>query len=455
MSENNSNPLAEDQFKDNIIRNLLALNQLILDAYSMDTYEKLSFLILNKTVTFTRYSRAVLFRGMSSTIVGISGTSKPDRNSRYFYRWREIAAKIRNKEEACIISEDSLNSVEIYAEYSQDNNGTSACWLPLVAGGVMHGALLLERWDGDVWVENDLKSLDKIIQAYGSALAKFKRHTFFSRKRILKYIIAAVVIVGMVVGYNIPVPYRIVAPCEVIPEDPYSVTAQTNGVIKDVLVKPGDSVTEDQLLISYDKDVAEQELKTYEQEINITYADYERATVQSLQNSQGKSEINLLANKLAQDKTRYMMVLNRLKKMDLYSPQRGVVIMPDWERWEGKPVVVGERIMQIADPARTKVRIGIPVNERLKFKDNLSVSIMLNSNITGSYNAELSYVDISSSISETGVPEYSAEAKWRTENLAGVSIGMKGTAYINGDDVRFGNWLLRRPIASVRRFFGW
>ncbi len=454
MSASNGISQNESQMKDIVLRNLSILNQLTLETFSLESQKKLIFHILNKTVVFCSYSRAILFKPGSNKIFGISGTSKFEKHSQAVYQWQNIAKSIVDKDKSCIISEETVADKSLYSNYNEGNNGTSACWLPLIYKEHSYGALLLERWDGKEWREPDLKGLAPITNAYAIALSKFISKKSYSGKRILKTFILFLILACLVVGYNIPIPYRIVAPCEVIPEDPYPITAETNGVIKAVLIKPGDDVSKGQHLISYDKEVIEQELKTYEQEIYKTREDYNRAEVQSINNSMAKSEINLILNKFEQDKIRYNMVRSKLNKMDLYAPDAGVVIMPDYEKWEGKPVVVGERIMQIADPDKTKLRIGIPVNERLKFDDDLEVKIVLNSDATSSYSARLSYVDIYSTLSETGISEYLAEAEWDSE-VSGVSIGMKGTAFIHGDKIKLGNWLLRRPIAAVRRFFGW
>ena len=35
-----------------------------------------------------------------------------------------------------------------------------------------------------------------------------------------------------------------------------------------------------------------------------------------------------------------------------------------------------------------------------------------------------------------------------------VKMGLKGTAILYGDEVPLGYWLIRRPLAAVRRFIG-
>ncbi len=45
------------------------------------------------------------------------------------------------------------------------------------------------------------------------------------------------------------VPLRVVAPCEIVPEDPYLVTAPLNGVISEVVVDSGADVAKGDLLV--------------------------------------------------------------------------------------------------------------------------------------------------------------------------------------------------------------
>ncbi|MCH7840848.1 MAG: HlyD family efflux transporter periplasmic adaptor subunit, partial [Planctomycetes bacterium] len=251
----------------------------------------------------------------------------------------------------------------------------------------------------------------------------------------------------------IRVPLRIVAPCEVAPRDPVVVAAPLNGVIDEIPVWPGRSVEVGDLLAIYDKRVATEELKVARQQVEIIKSDLQRSRVQAFDSPAERSRIKLLENRLEQEKTRLGIAQYRVDKLEVRAPVRGTLMFADPHEWRGRPVQVGERLMMIVDPERTKLRIWLPGHDNINFDRDKPLTVILDSDPSSSRTARLSFVANHSQMNPDGVTCFRAEAEW-IQGPSNIKMGLQGTAILFGERVSLGYWLLRRPLAALRRFIG-
>ena len=83
-----------------------------------------------------------------------------------------------------------------------------------------------------------------------------------------------------------------------------------------------------------------------------------------------------LTSQLRQDKARLKVAEYRRDNLIVRSPTDGSVIVTDPHELEGRPVVIGEKIMQITDPTDTMVRIYLPQDDRIDFPGDAAVSVI-------------------------------------------------------------------------------
>jgi len=77
----------------------------------------------------------------------------------------------------------------------------------------------------------------------------------------------------------------------------------------------------------------------------------------------------------------------------------------------------------------------------------------LNADPGTKYEALLRYVAPQTSRNPQGGASFVAEAELTAPD-AGINVGSKGFAIVYGREVRLGYWLLRKPLAGIRQFFG-
>lgn len=438
---------------------LATLQQLTLEAGLSESRAQLGFRILNRTIAYCQYDRAALWlpAGRGWKLLGVSGGVDVNQQAPLVAEWTRALRATGDLQAPMIIEPDARPALppEWHA-LGRRTNGFSLAWLPIVVSGRPVAALWLERWNGSRFTRHDLTRLEPLILAYGVAWRSVTRprgrlaRLLGSRKWITACAASLAILTALVL---VPVPLRIVAPCEVVPDQPLVIAAPLAGVIDEVLVLPGRQVAAGELLAVYDKRVALEELKVAEQQVLIIDSDLQRARVQAFQDADARAQIALLENRLAQEQTRLRLARERAARLQIRAPQAGTLMFDDPHTWRGRPVQVGERIMMIVDPQRTKLRIWLPESDKIEFGRERPVHVVLDCAPQASRRATLRFLANHYELNRDGQPCFRAEADW-ADAAATARMGLQGTAVLYGDDVPLGCWLLRRPLAAVRRTLG-
>ena len=363
---------------------LATLQRLSLQAGLSENLRQLTFRMLNHTVACCRYDRAVLwsFAGDRARLLGVSGNVAVNRRGPLADEWRRLVATLTDR--------DVPPSSAPNTSASRPSPGTSSpahtrpvSYLAADPRRRAHRRRTLAGALGRKPVsESDLSRLESLALGYGVAWRSVApgpralRGITSSRKWLIAVTLG--VVLAMALCF-IKVPLRIVAPCEVVPRDPVSVAAPLQGVIDEVLVLPGSSVRAGDLLAAYDKRVALEELNVARQQVQIIEADLQRVRVLAFTDAGERAEITLLENRLEQEKTRLRVAQHRVDQLDIRAPVAGTLMFADPHEWRGRPVQVGESLMMIVDPARTKLRVWLPEHDNICFDRNHAVTVILDS----------------------------------------------------------------------------
>ncbi len=437
-----------------VVKILALLNQLSLAAFKCKKKQALIFQMLNDTVQLAPYDRAVLWEIQGSTpkLLGVSGQSQVNKNSGLAELWQRSIKNLKDSYSIQTLSRDSFKEGnDSWQEVSQHKNQPSIQWLPIVVNKDLVLGLWLERWEAKPWSPGEIDILTFLIQAYAAAWEKFvpkitirkitRRQTFF------------LFVVIFCLLFLVHIPLRIVAPCEVVPKEPTLVTAPLDGIIADMIVKPGDYVTMDQILFKYDRRIPEQEYKVAQKQVQITQSELNRATTLAFQDHRHLSEVATLRLSLQKENLSLDLAQYQVERLNVFAPQLGVVMLDDPDQWKGKPVVVGERILKISDPDMTQVRVWLPEGDNVELDYGKDVKIILNVAPESTLYARLNYIADFSEVNDTGVPSFVAEADWVNEDFD-AKMGLKGTAILYGEEVPLFYWIIRRPWATLRGLIG-
>jgi biotin carboxyl carrier protein len=441
------------------LESLAGLQQLALEAGLSDSRKQLIFRMLNRSIIYCRYDRAVLWSltGRMPKLLGVSGNCNVDSSSRVAGEWRDLIGAMSNRQKPRILEPGMFGDRKAtWQTLAGRTNGLSVAWLPIKVDDRTVAGLWLERWGGSWFADADLAALETLALSYGIAWKAVVRRpnrligVLRSRRRATTIGVAASLILA---ACFIKVPLRIVAHCEVVPRDPVAITAPLNGVIDEIPVLPGRSVEKGELLAVYDQRVAVEQLKVAREQVQIIASDLQRSRVQAFEDPSARAAIALLENRLEQEQIRLRITEHQVAQSEVRAPVSGTLMFDDPHQWRGRPVQVGQRLMMIIDPAKTKLRIWLPDSDNIDFDRNRTLTVILDSDPSTSRSARLRFLAPHSQVDKSGKPCFKAEAEWVNPGR-NLKMGLQGTAVMYGQRVSLGYWLLRRPLAALRRHLG-
>jgi multidrug resistance efflux pump len=431
---------------------LASINRLSLKAFNAKTKQALIFLILNDTLKVVQYKRAGLWKitKHQPELLGISGYSTFNAQTPYVKRWGQLVKNIKNIEISQIIP-ITENFTEDNKPFSLTNPPPNVLWLPIVTQSNFSLGLWLERHFNNPWKEDEIEILDYLMQNYSAAWDKFSRWNFgkINFRNPAIYIAAILLLTASFI--HIPLP--ISAPCEIVAQSPILITAPLDGIVNEIKVEPGQTVKKGDILFAYDKRALLEELKVAKDQVQMVQAELKRANSLAFKDKKSLDLVGVNKEKLKKEEAELDLAMYRASELDVKSPINGIVMLDDADQWRGKPVHVGESVMTVSDPDKTKIKIWIPENDNVEINPKHTIKIILNTMPEKTFHAKLKYISKYTAINDKSSANFVAEAEWIQPN-EDVLSGLKGTAILYGEDVPILYWILRRPWAYIRNVLG-
>lgn len=439
-------------------RILRTLYQLSTDLFASESRRDLNFRILNNTIRLFPYSRAVLwsFDNKRPKLIGVSGQEDVKRQSPLALLWKDVISSLKEKKTLRILNDTPEADPGGWQELAQKTAGLSVMWVPIVENGVLRAGLWLERWAEKSWEPGECEIMSSLAQSYSLAWKRFNpvsrwRNRGSARLYSLTAVLASLVFIFLF--YFQTTSLRVVASCEVVPKNPEMIAAPLEGVIKEVLIQPGEKVKEGDLLFAYEDRIILQDLKVAQKQVQIIQSQYDRVRLNAFKNREAMEKIQSLKYRLEQEKIRLKLAESNVKHLEVRAPMDGICMVDNPEYWNGRPVQIGERIVMLFQPNQNKVKIFLPENDNIQFDWKKPVQIILNADPASKHQAMLNYMAPQTSKNPQGGASFIAEADL-TDPGARIKVGSKGSAIVYGEEVRVGYWLLRKPLAGFRYFLG-
>ena len=325
-------------------------------------------------------------------------------------------------------------------------------WCPLKhPGGQIFGGLWLTR--DQPWANHEVTLLQRLIEAYAYAWSAVgpsnSRRWRWGLSRTTTWILAA----AMLGSLAIPVPMSTLAPAKIVAKDPLIVSAPIDGVIAEILVLPNTVVSEGQVLFKYEDTTFRNEYQVSERNLDVSMAHYRRAGQGSFGDAEQKADVPLLRAEVELRETERNYAHERLTKVEVKAEQAGLLLYTDKSDWIGKPVVVGQRIMELANPQQLEVRIDLPVEDAIVLREGAPVKLFLNANPFSSVSATVSHASYHAEVLSNNKLTYRVTAQLE-QGSSEFRIGWQGSAKIYGKQVMLFTYLFRRPISAIRPWIG-
>jgi multidrug resistance efflux pump len=411
------------------------------------TPAQLSYSLVNDGQALFRFRHAALL--IAGKVQAVTGVSAVEPNAPFVAFVEQAAAQLFKQDglgQARVITAD-LVSESVRVDWQSLSAG-QVFWLPLLDHqGQVFGGLWLAR---DLpWTSPEQVLLSQLGDTYSHAwLALQPRKPWrlrWTRKR--QVVLAAALLLGLL----IPVRQSVLAPAEVVPLGGQVVAAPLDGVIAEFLVKPNQSVKNGDLLLRFESTSLKAQADVAERALGVAEAELKVNSQRSFADAQSSSKIDLLAARVEQKRAERNYALELLKRSEVRAERDGIAVFADAERWLGKPVQTGERLMEIADPNQAELRIELAVGDAIALAPGAQVALFLDSDPLQRHLAWLERSAYEAQPTAAGQLAYRLDARF---DAAPPRIGLRGTAKIFGDRAPLALYLLRRPLAGLRQSVG-
>jgi hypothetical protein len=434
-------------------RALVTLLQLGRRARAANTPEELAFIMVNESLQLLEYRQASLWlTGNFGRVAAVSGVPEPDANAPYV-QW--LGHVFRHQ----LRQENSQQLHSLHATHLSDTLATDwaswlptqGLWLPLVVKENIIGVLLLAR--ENPWSDAEQALAKEMQDAYAHALASHVRQVQhrrlwqeFKHKKWLW--------IGFVITCFFPVRMSVLAPAEVIPLNPFLVRAPLDGVVDKFSVVPNQTVVAGDALFNLDTSVLKSHHALAQQAYNTAQEEFRQSAQLAVTDDKGKLEMALRRGALAEKSVELEYTANQLQRVQVKAERAGIAVFADVNDWLGKAVVIGERILLIADPQQVELRIDLPANDIIPIEPGASVNLYPNASPISSYTARVKSVSYQAEPTTSGILAYRVKAELDAEDQL-PRIGLMGTAKISGNRVPLIYYLFRKPISAARQWLGW
>jgi multidrug resistance efflux pump len=304
--------------------------------------------------------------------------------------------------------------------------------------------------------ESEQAAAEWVARSTGYALWAWRSERHAVRvwlKRAMTWRIIAGAAAVLALSALIPVRLSALAPAEITPLRPIPVTSPLDAVVREIVVKPNQIVKADELVAVLDDTSLRNRLELAGKALDVARADLQRVTFKAFTDDASRLELQVLNARVQEKRAEVSYLTELLDKSKLTAPQGGVAVFSSQDEWRGRPVQVGERVMLIADPSLIDITVYLPPEDAIDLEPGAKVELLLHVNPLSPLDAQIERASYEAVQSPDGNLAYVI----RAQLLPGQGlprIGLRGTAKVYAGRVSLGYYLLRKPLAFMRRSLG-
>ncbi|MFT3736522.1 MAG: efflux RND transporter periplasmic adaptor subunit [Rhodocyclaceae bacterium] len=248
----------------------------------------------------------------------------------------------------------------MHADLASAGVGESVLSLPLIAEQRVVGALTLIRERRRAWPHSDIQSLETLAVSVGavlflklrsqdSAWARLKRdglgllRNLFSRGHYKTKAITLAILLTIGSLSLVPVPANVTAPARLEGLIQRSITVPIDSFIKEVFVRPGDTVTMGQPLLQ----LADQELRTQQRKLESELARFRSEHADAFAR-QDRARMVVAQARVDETGAQLDLIEEQLSRTQITAPFDGLVIQGDLQQQIGAPIKRGDTLMTLA-----------------------------------------------------------------------------------------------------------
>ncbi|GKW03192.1 efflux RND transporter periplasmic adaptor subunit [Pectobacterium odoriferum] len=418
-------------------------------ARAANSTEELAYCIVNDSQPLFSFRHAALV--INGKVRAVTGVTQPAPHAPFIAFVERACTQLSSVDEKALAQCRVIQASQLDEQSRKDWQALSApeaLWSPLNdRQGNPFGAIWYAR--EQPWQSTDQVLAEQLSGAFSHAwLALEPQTTRWRRRARWKIVVPALLLLACLF---IPVRQSVLAPAEVIPHQGRVVAAPLDGVIQSFTVLPNQSVRQGEVLVRFDSTTLKAQADVAERALNVAEAEHRASSQRAFQDADSKARLDFLAAQVAQKRAERDYANALLSRAEIRAERDGIAVFADATRWMGKPVRTGERLMELADPALTALRIELDVGDAIQLQQEAPITLFLDSDPLTPHAALLERIAYESEQTPAGNLAYRLDARFTDTPPR---IGLRGTAKISGDYVPLAVYLFRRPLAVIRQAIG-
>ncbi|MGQ7248415.1 HlyD family efflux transporter periplasmic adaptor subunit [Halomonas sp. V046] len=249
------------------------------------------------------------------------------------------------------------------------------------------------------------------------------------------------------------VPLTTRAPVEVVPQAPFVVTAPLAGVVERIVVPPGAAVSPGDALVQFVDVALESDYDVAQRKVEVAEAKMFRVQQAAIRDPQAKRELALAESERQLAGTERDYARAMLDKTVIHAVRPGIALYSDPKDWVGRPVDVGEALMQVADPEHVEFRLQVPAEDAATLSPNALVDVFLDAAPLEPIQAHVARAAYKAEPDAAGIAVFGVTAVAESGSWT-PRLGLRGTARLHGAKVSLFYYLFRRPLVALRQLTG-
>jgi multidrug resistance efflux pump len=252
----------------------------------------------------------------------------------------------------------------------------------------------------------------------------------------------------------VPVPMTVLAPAEVVARDSFMVTAPVEGTIDQIAVETNQRVKAGDILVRFVDTASRNQLAIAEQELAVADAKWRQVSFAAFNDPNARRDITTVTSERDLKRAERDYAIELMARTVIRAERDGLAIFVDKRELIGRPVQTGQRLMEIADPTRIRIRAQAPVDDAMALKPGSRLKLFPDADPLNPVEAVVSDTGHQARQTEAGGLAFRVDADIPATALDRLRIGHRGTAQIFGESTSLGFFLFRRPLSALRQKVG-
>ena len=330
-----------------------------------------------------------------------------------------------------------------------------AFWLPIKSrdGRVLAALLALKA---ENWRPQHTAMLLPLADVYGHAWNALAPAQVASIERLKGVVtrsrLVVIAAVAALAAAFVPVPLSALAPAEISAAEPMLVTAPIDGVISDILVAPGAWVEKGAPIVTFVDIKLRSDVEVAKRNRAVAEARYFKVVQAATASQKDMADLATTKAELDVATVELGIAMEMLARSQIRADRAGLLIYAAKSDWIGKPVAVGERLMEIGDPTKSEMKIELPVADAIVLRSGSRVSLFLDGDPLHAIDGVITRTSFRPSMTAEQQLAFRIHAKFSDGQAR--RIGQRGVARVSGETVPLWFYLLRRPISALRQRVG-